>query len=484
MKFRASRFLFCRRLAAFLALFVWTAALVAPVAGDDESTEPKKPAVKPLIRLRVLPAAPKAVAKPALVVEEEEAPLAIPKVGDAKSKLPPENATHEQITKIKVGGGEGPCTLNTFCLSADGKIIAAVNCSSSSVRAAKSTDNAGPIGQLRWFDGDGKALDSWSLDVAPTAVNIGADGAVYVAGGGKVLKLDSTGKVLLTADSPNKKDFEENADKIKAELAPLFASPKERMKKSLETMKARVEELEAKEAELKAEEKELSRTDKVRLTSARRTVESLEKTIENLVDQKPQDVEEQIKRYAESKKRISGIAVTDKDVFVACSAALGYGYDVWRLDLDLQNPVKIVEKLRGCCGQMDIQARGNDLCVAENSMHRVCRYDREGKLVKAFGEREAISQRGFEGCCNPMNLRIATNGEIYTSESSIGRIRRFSPDGEYLGLVGKASLISGCKHVAIGVTTDTKRVYLLDVTKGEIVILQQKDGEAKTTAAK
>lgn len=484
MKFRASSFLFSRRFTACLALVVWTAALVAPVLGYEEPTEPKKTAAKPLIRVRVAPVAPKVVDKPVLVVEEEEAPIAIPKAGDAKSKLPPENATHEQITKIKVGGGEGPCTLNTFCLSADGKIIAAVNCSSTPARPGKSTVSAGPIGELRWFDGDGKTLDSWSLDVAPTAVNVGPDGSVYVAGGGKVLKLDTKGKVLLTADSPNKKDFEDNADKIKAELAPLFASPKERMKKSLETMKARVTELEALEAELKADQKELSRTDKVRLASARRTVESLEKTIENLVDQKPQDIEAQIKNYAESKKRISGIAVTDKDVFVACSAALGYGYDVWRMDLELKDPVKIVEKLRGCCGQMDIQARGKDLCVAENSMHRVSRYDRDGKLVKSFGEREAISNRGFEGCCNPMNLRIAANGEIYTSESSIGRIRRFSPDGEYLGLVGKASLISGCKHVAIGVTTDTKRVYLLDVTKGEIVILQQKDKVEKTTAAK
>ncbi len=468
----------------FCAILCGLVPQAEKVAAEDAAVEPAKPASQPLSRTRAALLIPKAKnAKPAAEAIEGDVQPVLPKVTGQieKSKLPKETPTHEQLAKIKIGGGDSPCSLNTFCLTSDGKLIAAVDCSRATNRGTKSHE-AKSIGQLRWFDGDGKALDVWSLDVTPTAVNVGPDGVIFVAGSGRILKLDATGKVLLTVDIPNKKDLEDNADAIKKELAQIFVSPKARFEQNLVTMKARVKELEAKESKAQEDGKELSRTDKVRLTSARRTVESLEKSLASLSDENPTDNSAQIKSFAESKKRVSGIAVTATDVFVACPAALGFGYDIWRLNQDLQDPVKIVQKLRGCCGQMDIQARGEDLCVAENSMHRVCRYDREGKLVKAWGEREGISQRGFEGCCNPMNLRIASNGEVYTSESSIGRIRRFSPDGAYLGLVGQAKLISGCKHVAIGVTADTKRVYLLDVTKGEIVVLQQPEGEK--TAAK
>lgn len=392
------------------------------------------------------------------------------------TRRPTETPSHEEISKIKIGDTDSPCSLNTFCLTPDGKLIAAVDCAKTS-RGKPSADMK-PSGQLRWFDSAGKALDVWPLDIAPTAVNVSPDGTLFVAGSSKLLKLDSHGKVLMSADVPNKKDLEDNADAIKAELAQIFVSPKARMQQSLASMKARIEELEAKEKAAQDENKELSRADRVRLATARRTVTSLEKSLAAIGDKPAPSMEASIKSFAESKKRVSGIAVTDKDVFVACPAALGFGYDIWRLNTDLQEPVKIVQKLRGCCGQMDIQARGADLCVAENSMHRVCRYDREGQQLKVWGEREGISQLGFEGCCNPMNLRIASNGEVYTSESSIGRIRRFSNDGQYLGLVGQAKLVSGCKHVAIGMSPDTKRVYLLDVTQGEIVVLQQKSATA------
>ncbi len=473
----------------FCAILWGLVPAIGRIVAEDAAVKPAAPASKPLSRSRAASLIPK-TAKPEEAAAEEEAELepALPKRPgkSEKAKLPQEKPTHEQLTKITIGGGASPCSLNTFCLTTDGKLIAAVGCSQSSSRGTKTDKAAEPkaIGQLRWFDGDGKALDVWSLDVAPTAVNVAPNGSIFTAGGGKLLKLDATGKVLTTADTPNKKDLEDNADAIRKEVAEIFTSPKARYEQNLVTMKARVEELQDKEKKAQDDGKELSRTDKVRLTSARRTVESLEKLLAGLSDEDSSNASNaaQIMSFADSKKRVSGIAVTETDVFVACPAALGFGYDIWRLNHNLEEPVKIVQKLRGCCGQMDIQARGTDLCVAENSMHRVCRYDRDGKLVKAWGEREGISQRGFEGCCNPMNLRIASNGEVYTSESSIGRIRRFSPDGEYLGLVGQAKLISGCKHVAIGVTTDTKRVYLLDVTKGEIVVLQQQEGDK--TAAK
>jgi hypothetical protein len=73
-----------------------------------------------------------------------------------------------------------------------------------------------------------------------------------------------------------------------------------------------------------------------------------------------------------------------------------------------------------------------------------------------------------------MNLRFASDGTVYTSEASLGRIKRFSADGKFLGLVGTADIVPGCKHVAIGASPDGELVYLLDITRSQITVLKRK----------
>jgi len=476
----------------------------------DDAVLPQKPTIKRALQPRI--ALPLKKVRESEVGEEDTSvqPVIFKVAEPAKTNHPQEIATHEQIGSIVIGArGESPCSLNTFCLTKEGQIIAAVQCQDATAQqgsAAKTADLASSgepakkLGELRLFDPAGKALDVWSLPINPTAINVGSDGSIYVGGSGRVLKLDSKGNVLLSIDSPNSLELTANRDAIVKEIdnvAAVVSRPKEVYVRAIEQTKKRVAELEEKEAIAKQDGKQLSRSDKVRLTSARRSVDSLEQVLIRLEEVAETEAEEKrsgvakkvdqakearIAAALESKKRISGIAVTDQDVFVACSSAVGWGYDVWKLDSQLENGKKVVENLRGCCGQMDIQAQGEHLVVAENSMHRVSCYDRAGKLIKNIGERESISKLGFEGCCNPMNCRLGSGGEIYTSESSIGRIRKYSTDGTYLGLVAKASLVSGCKHVAVAVNSDGSKVYLLDVTKGEILIMGQKT--SLKTAAK
>ena len=50
-----------------------------------------------------------------------------------------------------------------------------------------------------------------------------------------------------------------------------------------------------------------------------------------------------------------------------------------------------------------------------------------------------------------MNVRVGTNGDIFTAESE-GLIKRYSAKGEFLGLVANAPLTGGCKNVAVAVT--------------------------------
>ena len=183
------------------------------------------------------------------------------------------------------------------------------------------------------------------------------------------------------------------------------------------------------------------------------------------------------------KRAVTGIAATKQDLFVACPAVEGYGYCVWRMDHDLGNPVRIADGLRGCCGQLDIQAYDGDVYVAENSRMRVVRYDRDGEEISSWGKKARKDIVGFGSCCNPMNLRFGADGNVYTSEASVGRIKRFTPDGEFLGLVGVAEIVPGCKHVAIGVSEDGSRVYLLDITRKRIAVMTASEGPAEEDEA-
>ena len=124
-----------------------------------------------------------------------------------------------------------------------------------------------------------------------------------------------------------------------------------------------------------------------------------------------------------------GDRATVKDVFVVCGEDKGYGFAAWRMDHKFENPTKVLSELRGCCGQMDVQAVGEELFVAENTKHRVGHYDRDGKRIEEFGTTASgRNSDGFGGCCNPMNLCRGPEGQILTAESE-GIIRRFSSNG-------------------------------------------------------
>jgi sugar lactone lactonase YvrE len=173
---------------------------------------------------------------------------------------------------------------------------------------------------------------------------------------------------------------------------------------------------------------------------------------------------------ARRKLDVPGIAATKQDVFVVSRALKGYGFDVYRLDHDFKNPKKIVTDLRGCCGQMGIAAGEGKLFVAENGRHRVLIFDREGKKLKSFGKRARKGDEGFGGCCNPMNLCLTADGSLYTSEATLGRIKRYKTDGTLVAVVGKTKVVPGCRHVAIGVDRQG-RVFQLDTAKSTVHVL-------------
>lgn len=183
--------------------------------------------------------------------------------------------------------------------------------------------------------------------------------------------------------------------------------------------------------------------------------------------------------------KVSGIAVTGKYVFASFGrgGSLGARATIVRFDRDLGQPKQIAQGMRGCCQRLDLAARDDVLYVAENTRYRIVRLDADGKVLSTWGKRGRTGLEGFGSCCNPMNITFGSNGELYTAESGLGRIKRFTPDGRLLGLVGRVGtrrfsragrVASSCSNITISVSKDGRLVFVQDVSAGLIRVLQAK----------
>lgn len=353
--------------------------------------------------------------------------------------------TYQQIATIAVEG-----SVSTFCMAPDGRLLV----------VGPAGDGAGSV---RVYSGAGELEATWPIPFAATAINVSPRGEVFVAGAGQAARLNGQGAILKQGPTPQINDTESFRQQVREQLVQTRQERARQIELQARTAADLVASLSEKP------ESERTAIDKVRLRNAQRQTEMLQRSLKQNSEAGQADVN--IDAYLAAKLRVPGLAVSEDDIFVAVSSLKGYGYDVWRMDHDFYNPKLLVEGLRGCCGQMDIQSHQGELYVAENSRHRVVRYDRDGKELASWGKSDRSGKDGFEGCCNPMNLRFGQNGEVLTAESGCGAVKRYSPDGEYLGLVGNADLVGGCKHVAIAASPDASRIFMLDITRSRIAVL-------------
>lgn len=404
------------------------------------------------------------------------------------------SATHKQTRLIEVLNEQESDQhgVRCFCLHKSGNLLAAVTASSGEIRVIS------PAGEL---------LATWPIPISPEAINTTADGSVLVAGQGKLLRLDSDGSVVHEQDAPHIALMDENFELIREQVI-------EQRQRSIKSFQRQIDRYHDQVRKLKniseeqwqelallnaaiqetADRREGDLTDDERaevklrralvasinrrvdagiadearsqLTAIQEQIAFFKQYIEKQggADPTPEEIDEQVKATIQYKSRISSISAFGDEVFVATNAVKGYGYDVWRLSDTFEDANKIVTGLRGCCGQMDVQASDNGLYVAENGRHRVTHYDREGELLGEWGKRARSGVEGFGGCCNPMNVAFGADGTVYAAESSSGRIKRFSADGELLQLVGSVDLVPGCKNVSIAVAEGGNQVFMLDGT--------------------
>ena len=423
----------------------------------------------------------------------------------AKAEIEP--TTHKQLTKVRIRGKDGKGTLQTFCVGAEDQLYAVV--SAPVVYGADVETKVKAGGEIHVLTPDGKPVTEWTTDFTPQRIAAAPSGDIYIGGSGKLAKYDKAGKLLAVVSSPHVeavlKDKESLREQAQEQLKEQTAQYKEQVKQFQETLKSleeQAKELEAKDKDNEKPADEPTKKKAPKTTPARPTIvlggisqpgaspkqvldsqirqyKQIITSYEQMVGQlEKKSVDDVINEITQRLQKIHAITVSEGNVYVATAVTKGYGFAVWRMDLEFKNPKQIITGLSGCCGQMDVQARGDDVWVAENSRHSVVHYSKEGKKLGQFGSR-AREEGGasFGGCCNPMNLCFLPDGNLLTSESE-GKVKCFTPDGKYVGLVGSAAVSGGCKNVAIGSSHDGKYIYFYDLGGSQIIILAKQE-EAK-----
>ena len=185
------------------------------------------------------------------------------------------------------------------------------------------------------------------------------------------------------------------------------------------------------------------------------------------------------------KATASGICADATHVYLA----LGMGNstrateDFYKFKRDLSEPKMIVERQFGCCSHIDLRVAGGELLIAENSRHRVNLFDLDGKPKTTWGQRDRTSIAGFTACCNPCNIDFGPGGVLYTAESGVGRVKKYSADGKFLGLVGYVDttkfdsggqLAATSCYIPMEVNADASRIYVMDVRAHIIRVLEKK----------
>jgi len=376
---------------------------------------------------------------------------------DPKKSAP----SHEAATSFAVKGATAGHKLQTLCLDADGHVVGLVAADRYGPKAKTSAGS-----EVLVYDADGTKLRGWKVAFAGQAVNVGPDGCVYVGGEGRIAKYDAEGKELANVDLPH-------VGKVLSDKDALLEKAKETLAENIQSYEDQVKEAQGGVDALtkKLDAGDLTAAEKTRLAQQRAMVKAYQQM---LTQEKKRTPEEAMKQIGDRLRGVNGVTVTAKDVFVVGGSLKGYGYTVWRMDHKFENPKAVLKDLGGCCGQMDVQASGDELFVAENTRHRVGHYDRDGKKLGDFGKsgRGNSDPECFGGCCNPMNVRVGSAG-VYTAESE-GIVKLFGPSGEFRGVVGSLKVKEGCKNVAVAATADGSKVFFCDVNASKVHVLARK----------
>ena len=382
-------------------------------------------------------------------------------INDDQIRTWKQQLAQEQIT---VRGDHGE-TLQTFSMGPDDHVYALLAAPQvyGEVPSVKSSD-ATANGEVRVYSPSGEQVRKFPLDFKPHRIAVAPDGEIVVGGFGVIARYTAEGQLVAKHTPPNMNGTEEDWKKAAKEAREASVA---QFKEQITTLEDQLKQQKENKAKGGAGEGESNAEMYAQIVkSYKQQLESLDK----------QSIDDAVKDLKQSLGQIYAITASEDSLYVATRMTTGYGFAVWKMKRDATDGKQIVENLSGCCGQLDIQAKGADLFVAENSRHRVLKFDGEGKKIAQFGSRErGGAGDGFGGCCNPMNLCFTTNGDVFTAESE-GKVKCFTEGGKFVSNLAAVRVSGGCKNVAIGATKNRDRIFFLDLTGSKIVITKISEG--------
>jgi hypothetical protein len=378
------------------------------------------------------------------------------KAKDGEDKNSP---SHDKYAEIKVKGKHSGNSLQTLCADGEGNILAVV----APARYGPPSESQ-VTSEVQVFSPEGKAIRQWDVPFKAQCIASGSDGKIYVAGDAHVATFEANGKLIKSMELPHIAKLASNKEQMKKDAEAQIKQEKASFAQQIKQINEMKEKLEKKKAE------ELTARDKQMIKQYEQILESYKQQDKYYASR---TVDSVVNETLTRLRYINAVAVSDKELFIVCGETKGWGYAVWRMDHQFAEPKQVLSGLGGCCGQMDICCEGDNILVAENTLKKFARYNRDGKSLGKWGKPGDKDMSCFGGCCNPMNLRAGAKGDIFTAESE-GYVKRFSHTGEFVGVVGKVQISGGCKNVAIAMSPNEDKVYFCDQPGSKIFILAKK----------
>jgi len=189
-----------------------------------------------------------------------------------------------------------------------------------------------------------------------------------------------------------------------------------------------------------------------------------------------------------AKSYLTGMAVSDKDVFVANAGQ--------RVVLRYDRSGKLLKRIGEKDKERNIPgfivpspyfalalARDGLLRVTNPGRHRVEVYTVDGDLEKAWGKPGAAIEN-FCGCCNPIDLVMLPDGRVVTLEKGIPRVKVYAADGTFESVVaGAESFAENAKACGppdctmgglAGAVDADGQIYILDFVASNIRVMERK----------
>lgn len=178
-----------------------------------------------------------------------------------------------------------------------------------------------------------------------------------------------------------------------------------------------------------------------------------------------------------AKSTLTAIAVAGNNVFIADAGQRV----VWRFDStgELQGKIGQADPDRQMPGfvipspYFDVVVDGDEvLHVVNSGMRRIEAYSFEGELQSFWGH-AGSGLADFFGCCNPAHLALLPDGRFVTSEKGIPRVKVYSAAGDLEQVVAGPQQL-GVRAAALGDARGNQKERVFDVAvdaSGNVLVL-------------